>query len=183
MKKIIFGAIVALLPFTSMADTVFGFKVGAGTWDHDPSGNVTVAGSGGSGTSADLKNDLRLAEDGEGYVYFAIEHPVPLVPNIKVMQSGLTSNGSGNVTIDSSADFIIGTTGLTETTAAADSGAYLIGAYDEFANSDSANVQDVLDDLDKNQRSGNMQFGVRVSAHINIREFIQSAETLGLDRA
>ncbi len=41
-----------------------------------------------------------------------------------------------------------GTTSLEETTAADDSGAYLIGTFDEFANSSSSNVQDVLDDLD-----------------------------------
>ena len=37
---------------------------------------------------------------------------------------------------------------ITKTTAADDSGAYLIGVYDEFDNSASANVQDVLDDFD-----------------------------------
>jgi hypothetical protein len=41
-----------------------------------------------------------------------------------------------------------GTTSLEETTAADDSGAYVVGVYDEFTNSDAANVQDVLDDLD-----------------------------------
>jgi len=41
-----------------------------------------------------------------------------------------------------------GTTSLEETTAANDSGASIVGVYDEFDNSDSTNVQDVLDDLD-----------------------------------
>lgn len=45
-------------------------------------------------------------------------------------------------------DFQIGTTTLTETTAANDSGAFLVGTFDEFDQSDSTNVQDVLDDLD-----------------------------------
>lgn len=89
---------VALLPITSFADTIFGFKIGAGTWSHDPSGNITVSGSGGAGTSADVANDLRLSDDDEGYVHFSLEHPVPLIPNIKVMQTGLTSSGSGTVT-------------------------------------------------------------------------------------
>jgi len=100
MKKILLGALVALLPLTSIADTILGFKVGAGTWNHDPSGSVTVSGSGGTGTSADLKNDLRLADDDEGYFYLSLEHPIPLVPNIKVMKTALTSNGAGNVTTD-----------------------------------------------------------------------------------
>jgi len=41
-----------------------------------------------------------------------------------------------------------GTTSLEETTAANDSGAYIIGVFDEFDNSNAANIQDVLDDLD-----------------------------------
>lgn len=98
MKKILLGALVALLPLTSIADTVLGLKIGAGSWKHDPSGNITVSGSGGTGTSADIKNDLRLSEEGEGYVYFSLEHPIPLVPNIKVVQTGLTTSGTGNVT-------------------------------------------------------------------------------------
>ncbi len=62
--------------------------------------------------------------------------------------SGLTTIGaSGNITT-SAGDFIIGTTGLTETTGATDSGAYLVGAFDEFANSASTTVQGVLNDLD-----------------------------------
>lgn len=98
MKKIILGALVALLPLSAIADTIFGFKVGAGTWNHDPSGNVTVSGAGGIGTSADLKNDLALSDDDEAYAYFSLEHPVPLVPNIKIVKTALTSSGSGNVT-------------------------------------------------------------------------------------
>ena len=50
--------------------------------------------------------------------------------------SGLPASGVGS------------TTTLDETTAANDSGAYLVGVYDEFDNSNSANVQDVLDDFD-----------------------------------
>src|SRR5690606_35280226 len=46
------------------------------------------------------------------------------------------------------ASLTIGTTGLSETTSPTDSGAFLIGVNDELANSDSTNVQDVLDDLD-----------------------------------
>lgn len=97
MKKIIFGALIALLPLVSIADTILGIKVGTGTWDHEPSGSVSVSGAGGVGTDADLQDDLRMSSDDEAYFYFSLEHPVPLVPNIKVMKTGLTSNGAGNV--------------------------------------------------------------------------------------
>lgn len=62
--------------------------------------------------------------------------------------SGFTTiDASGNITT-SAGDFVIGTTGLTETTSPTDSGAFLIGVFDEFDNSASTNVQDVLDDFD-----------------------------------
>jgi len=62
--------------------------------------------------------------------------------------SGFTTfSGSGNITT-SGGDFIIGTTGLTETTAANDSGAFLVGAFDEFDNTANTNVQAILNDFD-----------------------------------
>lgn len=97
MKKILLGAIVATLPLTAMADTILGFKVGGGSWTHDPSGSITSS-VGGSGTSADLKNDLQLAKKSEGYTYFQLEHPVPLIPNFKYMKTAMTTSGSGNAT-------------------------------------------------------------------------------------
>lgn len=63
--------------------------------------------------------------------------------------SGFTTIGaSGNITT-SGGDFVIGSTGLTETNGGGDNGATLIGVdQTEFANSSSTNVQDVLDDFD-----------------------------------
>ncbi|MFZ5365096.1 MAG: beta strand repeat-containing protein [Patescibacteria group bacterium] len=57
------------------------------------------------------------------------------------------SSFSGNLTT-TAGDLIVGTTGLSETTAPNDSGAYLVGAFDEFTYSASTNVQAVLNDLD-----------------------------------
>jgi len=62
--------------------------------------------------------------------------------------SGLTTvNASSNFTT-SGGTFCVGTTCLNETNAVGDNGATLVGAFDEFTNSNSTNVQDVLDDLD-----------------------------------
>src|SRR3990167_2813077 len=62
---------------------------------------------------------------------------------------------SGGVTIASGQDLTIGTIGLNDTgTGPTNSGASLVGTFDEFANSSSSNVQDVLDDLDAAIGSG-----------------------------
>ena len=62
--------------------------------------------------------------------------------------SGLTTiDASGNITT-SAGTFCVGTTCLNETNGVGDNGATLVGAFDEFDNSNGTNVQDVLDDLD-----------------------------------
>lgn len=102
MKKLLLGAAVALLPLTSMAATVFGFQAGTGTWKHDPSGYVSTD-LDGVGVNANLKSDMNLSEESEGYTYIAVEHPVPLIPNFKYVNTKLTStgtNGSASFTFD-----------------------------------------------------------------------------------
>lgn len=78
---------------------ILGARFGAGMWDHDPSGYIRYQ-STNSSHNADLKNDLNLEDDKEGYFYALVEHPVPLIPNLKVMQTGLTSSGSGTISSD-----------------------------------------------------------------------------------
>lgn len=79
----------------ALADTA-SLRLGGGVWDHDPSGFIRYQ-STNSSNNADLKDDLNLTSDKEGYYYAILEHPVPLIPNIKVMRSGLTNNGSGTI--------------------------------------------------------------------------------------
>ena len=103
MKKLLLGALLALLPLTGFSATILGFQAGGGVWTHDPSGFISTT-SDGVGVSADLKNDLKLSEEDEGYSYFILEHPVPLIPNIKIMNTKLTAtgaSGSANFTYNS----------------------------------------------------------------------------------
>ena len=111
MKKLLLGAFIALLPLTGFSATILGIQAGAGSWKHDPSGSITSS-VGGVGTSADLKDDLQLSEESEGYAYFAVEHPVPLIPNFKYVDTKLTSGGTGDVT----SDFTFNGTPITATT-------------------------------------------------------------------
>ena len=96
MKKLLLGAVVALLPLTGMAATVLGFQAGVGTWTHAPSGSIT-SNIGGTNTTADLQDGLLLSDNSEGYMFFALEHPVPLLPNLKYVNTKLSHSGSGNV--------------------------------------------------------------------------------------
>lgn len=98
MKKILFAALIALLPLSSFAATVLGVKAGIGSWTHKPSGSLTSS-IGGIDTSVDLNDGLLLSSKSESYVYFAVEHPVPMVPNFKYVNTQLTHSGSGNVVV------------------------------------------------------------------------------------
>ncbi|TDY02963.1 TIGR04219 family outer membrane beta-barrel protein [Thiohalophilus thiocyanatoxydans] len=80
---------------TAFADTL-GARFGAGMWDHTPGGHLRYQTSN-SNHNADLQDDLNLEDDQEGYFYALVEHPVPLIPNVKLMRTGLTSNGSGTI--------------------------------------------------------------------------------------
>ena len=102
--------------------------------------------------------------------------------------SGTIQAGSSNIQITTSAGNIdstkVGddTTQLDHTASASDAGAALIGAFDEFTNSDSANVQDVLDDLDAaiSAGTGTWKSSVRATtvANITIATALNDADTL-----
>ena len=88
MKKLLLGALVALLPLTGFTATILGFQAGAGIWSQTPSGtiNSTIA----------PPVTLTETEKDESYIYFSLEHPVPLLPNFKYATIATTS--AGNIT-------------------------------------------------------------------------------------
>lgn len=77
-----------LLPASAMADTI-GLYVGAGQWDHGVSGGFRDNGTVNIESSA-----LNMPDNREGYFYVNIEHPVPLIPNIRLASTDLIHNGS-----------------------------------------------------------------------------------------
>lgn len=80
---------------TASADFI-GLKVGGGIWDFETSGTIRYV----SLNDVDLKNDLKLQDDQGNYTYVVFEHPVPLIPNVKVSKTGLSTNGAGTVSTD-----------------------------------------------------------------------------------
>jgi outer membrane protein len=90
MKKLLLGALVALLPLTGFTATILGFQAGAGIWSQTPSG--TINSTIGSATLTETEKD-------ENYAYFSLEHPVPLLPNFKYATTAVTAAGSGINTV------------------------------------------------------------------------------------
>lgn len=81
-----------LLPGVAQADTVLGWRAGANAWQQQYEGDVQ------SGPSVvDLEDDLGY-DDETGYnLYLALEHPVPLVPNIMLQRTELDADARGDV--------------------------------------------------------------------------------------
>lgn len=97
MKKILAAAVVAAsLPQAASALPLVDFYAGGYYWDQTVSGDVVNG-------SADLDDNLGLKADGQSVLYVAFEHPIPVIPNVKIKQTAMESDGSG--TIDTGFEF------------------------------------------------------------------------------
>jgi len=77
---------------TAYADT-FAYHVGSGVWNAEPSGDFRY-----QGDTIDLNSDLHLKEEQQTYTYAYVEHPFPVIPNIKISQSTMAFEGAGPFT-------------------------------------------------------------------------------------
>ena len=93
MKKLLSLTCATLLtlPAISAAD-VLSFAIGGGIWKEDPSGYFTNATS---PTDINVKDDLYWKEENQGYWFATLEHPVPILPNVRIMGTKLDHSGSG----------------------------------------------------------------------------------------
>ncbi|MGY8850848.1 MAG: hypothetical protein ACKVKX_09025, partial [Pseudomonadales bacterium] len=56
------------------------FQLGGGSWQASPEGDI-------GRTDINLESTLNLDEENNQFVFVAIEHPIPLLPNIRVQHS------------------------------------------------------------------------------------------------
>ncbi len=93
MKKILTAAaLAATLPQAASALPLVDLYAGAYYWDQTVSGDVVNG-------SADLEDDLNLDAGGQNVMYVAFEHPIPVIPNVKIKSTEMSSDGSGTVTV------------------------------------------------------------------------------------
>ncbi|WP_144214331.1 TIGR04219 family outer membrane beta-barrel protein [Shewanella donghaensis] len=88
MKKTLLATtLLGLLSISSaQASTLVGFKVGGDYWQADTSGSFN--------SDDGVAQTYNYDSDAQGSVWIAIEHPIPLVPNIKIRENRLEGKGS-----------------------------------------------------------------------------------------
>lgn len=75
------------------ADTILGVYAGVASWQQNVSGNVA------SGiTDLDVEDDLGVDDDNNNMFYVALEHPVPMLPNVRVQHADITLGGDNALT-------------------------------------------------------------------------------------
>lgn len=88
MKKVLAAtALAAVLPQANALPLV-DFYAGGYYWDQSYSGEITDADN-----AVDLEDDLNLDGVGNNVFYLAFEHPIPVIPNIKVKQTSMSTEG------------------------------------------------------------------------------------------
>jgi outer membrane protein len=84
-KSLCAGAVVmAISSFSSHADTILGVYAGAQAWNMETTGGF-------SDTNNNV--DFNFEDETKGSIYVALEHPLPLVPNVKLQRTGLDTEG------------------------------------------------------------------------------------------
>ena len=90
MRKIILAMTLLGMAGTASADFL-GLYVGGGSWSHDPEGGFSSTNLG--STTIDMKNNLGFDKESEGYLWAAFDHPIPLLPNIRLERTALKHEG------------------------------------------------------------------------------------------
>ncbi|MGM0767399.1 MAG: TIGR04219 family outer membrane beta-barrel protein [Pseudomonadota bacterium] len=95
MRKLILamGGAAALAAPLANAD-VIGLGANVSYWDSDLSGDVRNGGD-----VVDVDNDLDLSSDSNANLNAYIEHPIPLLPNVRLNYTKIEQSGRGDVSL------------------------------------------------------------------------------------
>ncbi len=92
-------ALASLLSSTALFADMAGGEIFVGMYSHSPSGyaSYTVPYGLGLGTSADLEETLHWQSNENIFLKAYLEHPVPMLPNVKLAYTQLSHEGQGSV--------------------------------------------------------------------------------------
>lgn len=79
---------------TAHAALGFNVSLGGGLWSQNPSGYIHYNSGGQQSSDVSVDNDLGLSSKTQGYAWIDIQHPFPVLPDIKIEYSGIDTSGS-----------------------------------------------------------------------------------------
>lgn len=86
-------ALCASLAPMASADTLFGVYAGANAWDSSISGDFNS----GAGPVIDTESTLNLDDDTPSTLYVAVEHAIPLIPNVRFAFTDMKYSGESTL--------------------------------------------------------------------------------------
>ncbi len=89
LKTLSAASLTCCLSLPIAADTVLGIHAGVGQWQSDYSGET--------GSVPVSLEDLNISDENNNVFYLALEHPIPLLPNVLVQHVSLDSSGSSTL--------------------------------------------------------------------------------------
>lgn len=94
MKKVMLATALAAftLPLAAHADTILGIYASAGIWNQDFTGNFRSSGE--SSTTLDMQDDVGFGSDHGLTWSIALEHPIPVLPNVRLSHTDLSQKSS-----------------------------------------------------------------------------------------
>ena len=92
-------ATLTTTPILATAD-IAGLSAGAGIWQSSPGGTL-------GNTSISLENTLNFDKENSNYMFIALEHPIPLLPNLRLARTELEWAGQGLVPAGTRLDEVV----------------------------------------------------------------------------
>ena len=89
-KTLVAASVAALMCGSAQADTLLGLYIGGHMWANEASGSF--------GEGADNQAVFNFDDKNQGSFYVAFEHPIPLIPNIKIASTTLDTVGGTDIT-------------------------------------------------------------------------------------
>ncbi len=89
IKKLV---LVTLLTLSQVHADMIGGEASLGFFNHDPSGNASY-----KGTSSSLEETFGFSEEQDLFLKAYLEHPLPLLPNVKLGYTTLSHDGNSRV--------------------------------------------------------------------------------------
>ncbi len=99
MKKILLSSMVAISLASSVHADFLGVEAGVATWSTSLSG--TIQGTNSGDTSINLEDNLGYGDNSinNNYYWVYFDHPVPMLPNIKIQQTNYTTGTTKSTNI------------------------------------------------------------------------------------